>query len=67
MRISDKQLLRIFIVLTMMPLITMVMGSFINLALSWVFMCQFAEIQLSVIWFFHCLVGLFFTIALLSE
>ena len=67
MQTSDKQILRIFVVLLIMPIITALIGSGMNLMLSYVFMTSFSEIQLSPVWFFHCLLGLFFTVSLLTD
>lgn len=67
MKTSDKQLLRIFVVVTLMPLLTALIGSLMNLLFSWVFMCPFAEVQLSCIWLFHGLAALFFTTILLAD
>ena len=67
MKTSDKQILRIFMVLLIMPIITVLIGSGMNLMFSYVFMTSFSEIQLSPIWFFHCLLGLFFIVSLLTD
>jgi hypothetical protein len=67
MKTSDKQLLRCFVVLTIMPLLVAGIGSLMNLMFSWVFMCPFAEVQLSPVWFFHILLGVFFTMMLLAD
>ena len=67
MKSFDKQILYVFTVLTVMPLITALIGSGMNYVLSLVFMCTFAEIQLSSIWIMHTIVGLLFTVMLLLE
>lgn len=67
MKSFDKQILYVFTVVTVMPLITALIGSGMNYVLSLVFMCTFAEIQLSSIWIMHTIVGLLFTVMLLSE
>ena len=67
MKTSDKQLLRVFVVITLMPVLTVAIGSLMNLLFSWVFMCPFVETQLSCIWVFHMLIGFFFTVILLAD
>lgn len=67
MKTADKQVLRVFVVLTIMPILTVGIGSLMNLMFSWVFMCPFAEVQLSPVWFFHILLGIFFTTMLLTD
>ena len=67
MKTADKQVLRVFVVLTIMPILTAGIGSLMNLLFSWVFMCSFAEVQLSPVWFFHILLGVFFTVMLLAD
>ena len=67
MKTSDKQIIRIFAVVTIMPLLVALLGSLMNLLFSWVFMCSFAEVQLSCVWLFHGLMGLFFTTILLAD
>lgn len=67
MKTSDKQLLRVFVVLTITPLLVAGVGSLMNFLISCVFMCPFVEIQLSGIWVFHMLFGIFFATMLLSD
>lgn len=67
MKSFDKQILYVFTVVTVMPLITALIGSGMNYVLSLVFMCTFVEIQLSSIWIMHTIVGLLFTVMLLLE
>lgn len=64
---KDKQLLRVFIVLTTMPFIVAGIATAMNFLLSCVFMCDFKEIQVSAIWILHIIVGFFFTVMLLSD
>jgi hypothetical protein len=66
MKIINKQLLRGFAILTIMPLLTALIGTIMNLVFSLVFMCPFKEIQISAIWVGHILVGIFFTVMLLA-
>lgn len=63
----DKQLLKIFAVITIMPLITAVIGSFMNYIISCVFMCDFKDVQFSAMWVLHGIIGIFFTIMLLGD
>lgn len=65
MKAFDKQILHIFVVLTTMPVLTVLIGSAMNYLFSWVFLCPFEEIQTSSIWIVHVLLGLFFTVSLL--
>lgn len=64
---SDRQILRGFGILTIMPLITASIGSFMNFVFSLVFMFPFVEMQKSPVWIFHGIIGLFFTVMLLSD
>jgi hypothetical protein len=66
MKTANKQLLRVFAIVTIMPLLTGLIGTTMNFAFSLVFMCSFVEIQQSPLWIFHTLVGIFFTIMLLA-
>ena len=63
----DKQILKIFTIVTVMPIITAILGSFMNFVISCTFMCDFEYVQCSAIWVLHGLVGLFFTIMLLGD
>lgn len=67
MKTSDKQILRVFVVITLMPLIVAALGTAMNYLFSCVFMCSFSSVQLSAIWIFHTLMGIFFTVALLID
>ena len=67
MQTSDKQILRTFVVLFLMPFIVAGIGSLMNYLCSCVFMCEFREVQLSAIWIFHVLMGIFFTIVCLVD
>lgn len=67
MKASDKQILKVFIIITLMPLVVVTIGSAMNYIFSLVFMCPFQEIQLSCIWVGHVLFGIFFTAALLLQ
>lgn len=67
MKSLDKQILYVFAVVTVMPLVTALVGSGMNYVISLTFMCTFAEIQLSSIWIMHTIVGLLFTVMLLLE
>jgi cell division protein FtsW (lipid II flippase) len=67
MKSFDKQILYVFAVVTVMPLVTALVGSGMNYVISLTFMCTFAEIQLSSIWIMHTIVGLLFTVMLLLE
>ena len=63
----DKKILRGFGILTIMPLLTALIGTTMNFVFSLVFMCDFVEIQQSPMWIGHTLIGLFFTILLLAD
>ena len=63
----NKQILKSFGILTIMPLITALIGSFMNFVFSLVFMVPFAELQISCLWIFHAIIGLIFTVMLLSD
>jgi hypothetical protein len=66
MKTINKQLLRGFAIITIMPLLTALIGTTMNFLFSLVFMCPFQEIQISAMWIGHTLVGIFFTIMLLA-
>jgi hypothetical protein len=63
----DKQLLKIFVIVTVMPIITAIIGSFMNYMISCVFMCDFEYVQCSAMWVLHGIVGIIFTIILLGD
>ena len=63
----DKQLLKIFVIVTVMPIITAIIGSFMNYMISCVFMCDFKDVQISAMWVLHGIIGIFFTIMLFSD
>ena len=63
----NKQILKAFGIITIMPLITASIGSFMNFVFSLVFMFPFVEIQISPVWILHCVVGIVFTVMLLSD
>jgi hypothetical protein len=63
----NRQILKSFGILTIMPLVTVTIGSFMNFVFSLVFMIPFAEVQISTLWVLHGIIGLIFTIMLLSD
>jgi hypothetical protein len=67
MKTSDKQILRVFVILTLMPVLVALVGTSFNFLFSCVFMCDFVEIQQSAMWIGHTMVGLFFTAILLND
>jgi hypothetical protein len=67
MNTFNKQILKAFGILTVMPLITASIGSFMNFVFSLVFMFPFVEIQQSPVWIFHAIIGIIFTVMLLTD
>jgi hypothetical protein len=63
----DKQILRIFAIVTIMPIITAILGSFMNFVISCTVMCDFKDVQCSAMWVLHGIVGIIFTIILLED
>jgi len=63
----DKQLLKIFTIITVMPIITAILGSLMNFVISCTFMCDFRDVQISAMWVLHGIVGVIFTIMLFGD